>query len=124
MEPMYYESIYHETAFNQKVKEWHCAADPERFCALYVLLSDPNIRQYQEFLFDDDMKIIDLESEMKEGWMTAADKNVIRVALSLYNGSYCFSVYDLMTDYARYQMEGIRLFLEMNGYIDSYFEKV
>lgn len=117
MEPRFYESDAHKYSFERKIREWNCENDPERYAALYILLADPNIREYQNFILLDDLKIIDADTSYTDNWITSADRDLMNVAMSVYNGGQnTFSVYNLMNDYSRFAMEGLRIFLEMNGY--------
>ena len=116
MEPRFYESHAHKYSFERKIREWNCENDPERYAALYILLADPNIREYQNFILLDDLKVIDADNSYTDNWITATDRDLMNVAMSVYNGKNIFSAYNLMNDYTRFVMEGLRIFLEMNGY--------
>lgn len=112
MKPKFFESREHRAAFQRKIEQWHCENDPERFAALYILLSDPNIRDNQEFILLDELRIIDADSTYEDSWITAADRDLMSIAMSCYNGKNLFSAQQLMNDYSAYALEGLRLLAE------------
>lgn len=116
MEPRFYESQAHKHSFERKIREWNCENDPERYAALYILLATPTIREYQNFILLDDLRIIDADCNYSDNWITSSDRELMNVAMSVYNGHNIFSAYDLMNGYSKFIVEGLRIFLEMNGY--------